>query len=65
MTQCLYDNPHNYHREWWIDGKIKAWWTAELIMDYISRGIDEPLMPDYSWESNNVVGDPRATFEDG
>lgn len=56
---CVYDNPNNLRREWWIDGKMEAFVVKEMLARY-----PEQFVRGYGpWKDGQIKGSPEALPE--
>lgn len=66
MRWCVYDNPSNLRREWWVDGFCMQWVDMSLLY---SAGVkvlsSSPCYPDLArpFESGRVEGDAWALVD--
>lgn len=60
-NKCVYDNPELFRREWWIDGEISAWVTAECIDDLVYSKFENIR----KFNPGEIIGDPLAMEEKG
>lgn len=58
-SQCVYDNPDLLRREWWTDGELEQWVTAECIDCLLYPNIDNIR----KFNPGEIIGDPLAMEE--
>ena len=64
MTKvAVYDNPATWRREGWVDGSMRMFITAELLLQKGFRG-DRYAFPWQlnvgDWKEGQIIGDPDA-----
>lgn len=63
MPVCTYDNPNNWRRECWQDGRLVCWYSFEFFFFRDAKIAPEALFFGANigpWREGQIVGDERA-----
>lgn len=63
MPVCTYDNPNNWRRECWQDGRLVCWYSFEFFFFRDAKIAPEMLFFGANigpWREGQIVGDERA-----
>ncbi|NKF21591.1 hypothetical protein [Solimonas marina] len=56
MTAAVYDNPDTFCREYWQDGRLMAFVSANLLLKKVHEG-RLPALDGFAWRDGRLTGD--------